>query len=704
MAGIKELKDIDITKVRSKALKAFDKMSKEEQAERLNDIGTRFEQSGFETFESQDILLFLEKYKDGRLLIEHSDENLTKIAEAIHELPTGDRALISHGKVRPFVKLNRWVAKRKEKRATKKLNKLQARSELEQAALNFKYQGADHVIGRDDETSKEITAQEMYQSALNNAGWLRRNYMKLKYGSPDKQQEFVSEKDKGSETLGIDKDFYDNASWFQAANMERREKNWMATAPLSLLQERGATLDAKIEELETSIAQQKDKRVRSALQKQLDRQKRLRNTIDVASKQRELDFGNASQALAKTTAERATPLETKRRQYDNIIKEKTDILDYSTTRGKYAYALQKKAPVLLRKKLESIVNGKTEEAFTDDAAYRQELKDRSQGEGTKEPTAKILDEENEPPAIPDDENDAANEEKADRVEEGHSTQPPAPTNEWHKESMERLAGAYDVSDYTLISPQREGPNAPNDNVLYQTFQSKEDNHTITIEKPDANNYNLCAKDKDGKDSVPTVDDMKAIMESIKKSGQKQMELGTIKSPEFLARAVLAAEEAGITITNLAEKKKELANQGRTSEVKEETAQVSAQRVLKGAEIDLSDNGMDKTVDKMDALVMIKDMTEKEYQEFKSSGLYKDLNLNSKEQKIFDAVNQVKNSKEFTNTGERRQAALLGRMISDYQKAYCGAKDNSERTTRKKEFIRTNTQKFGLARNMPSSGR
>ena len=213
-------------------------------------------------------------------------------------------------------------------------------------------------------------------------------------------------------------------------------------------------------------------------------------------------------------------------------------------------------------------------------------------------------------------------------------------------------------------------------------------------------------DKDGKEDKAHVDDLVAVMKEMSQNGNKVIELGTVQSPEFLARAEIAAEKAGVTISNLAEKKKEMEERGLKYKVKEEKAIETTRSALGGVNIDVStQEGLDHAVSKMEALVFIKDLPTKEYEEFKNSPDFKKLNLNDKEIKLFDNVNKLKNKGEFASQPEEKQARILGRMINNYVSSYANAKDNAKGNARKKQkagreaaanFVKTNATRLGIS--------
>lgn len=233
-----------------------------------------------------------------------------------------------------------------------------------------------------------------------------------------------------------------------------------------------------------------------------------------------------------------------------------------------------------------------------------------------------------------------------------------------------------------------------------TFKNKENGRMVTVEKTDDGNYYVTAKTQDGKDDKAQVDELVAVIKDMTKDGSKTIELGEVKSAEFLARAELAAEKAGITISNLEEKKKEVCKDNKYEELKKaEKEFANAQSVLRGIEIDVStDEGVNKTVDRMEALVKIRDLDAEGYADYKNSDEFKNLGLNDKEVKRFDDVNKLKTDKEFAKLPEAKQAAMLGRLITGYVAA-CRKEGKGKTGEEKRKvaahIIKNNARNLGL---------
>ncbi len=202
-----------------------------------------------------------------------------------------------------------------------------------------------------------------------------------------------------------------------------------------------------------------------------------------------------------------------------------------------------------------------------------------------------------------------------------------------------------------------------------TFKSKEDGHTVTIEKTDDNNYYVSAKTQDGKDDKAQVEDLVAVIKDMTKDGSKTIELGEVKSTEFLARVEAAAEKAGITISNLEEKRKELINKDPANEdkINKESERITAKDVAKDLGVDInSQEGQKYVASKLNDLTVIQTLTKEEYEQFKEWDNYK--NLSSAEKDIFDNVHKLTTSEEYKNAPESVRNRNLSKIISRFQAA------------------------------------
>ncbi len=94
-------------------------------------------------------------------------------------------------------------------------------------------------------------------------------------------------------------------------------------------------------------------------------------------------------------------------------------------------------------------------------------------------------------------------------------------------------------------------------------------------------------------------------------------------------------------------------------------------------IDSNISAQDITVEKMDLLAQVQDMSPEEFKKFQAENPeYK--KLPASQRKLVDAVNGLKNNQEFKSKDEKRQAMMLGRIVGKYKEAVTkeGAKDKT----------------------------
>ncbi len=536
-----------------------------------------------------------------------------------------------------------------------------------------------------------------------------------------------------SKTLGAS--VWNPLHWHQRLELKllqkskfRQEKKSIADMKLNQLALQEEALKQRVAALSQEIELGGDLQKIARLKKEKEGQALLLAEATRVRSIKQKDYETAKKTLKQRLATNAKPLEQKVSKRYRIINEKTDFLDYSTPTGKFLYAVLQKAPGTQKKQLEALVLERKRQEFESEAQFIQFVTNQLQygghtkidksdlmtvianavakeeGRGWSSQSNSSLESADETLGENTGENSSP-----DRVHEGHSSQPPAPDPTWQQQSEQELKNSYEASAYELVSPQREGPHADDENVLYQTFKSKEDDHTVTVERPTANDYNLSAKDKDGKDTVPSVDDMKAVMESIKKSGHKTMELGEIKSPEFLARAVAAAEESGIEITNLKEVKERLSNsmgqeqfeQRYGQDHKRETEKRQAEAIERsGFTKDLNvkeGNKVDKTVRGLNALAAVSKMSSQEYEEYKKTDDFKSQKLTKNQIKILDGIKKLQQEeKEGKITSkDKRYIRTLSQMIEDYQAIGNRYSDKGKKEVAQKAFARGVVQRASM---------
>ena len=473
----------------------------------------------------------------------------------------------------------------------------------------------------------------------------------------------------------------------------RQEKKSIANMNLKQLKKQKELLQKRVNALSQEIELGGDLQKISRLKKEKEAQALLLAEATRVHTIKQKSYETAKKSLNQKFAAEAKPFEQNIVKRYNLVNEKTDFMDYSTVTGKFLYAVLEKAPATQRKQLEALVLERKQQKFENEDEFIQfvtnQLKHSGHTKTEKQDLMAVI-----AKAVAKEEgrgwaqstspspeaSDRANDENTGetnepgRVNEGHSAPPPpAPVSEndeeWQTRSEQILKTAYEPDVYELVSPVREGENADNEQVLYQTFKNKEDEHTITIEKTSQNDYNLNAKDKDGKDTVPSVEDMKATMEAIKQDGHKTMELGDIKTPEFLARAEIAAADAGITITNLEEKRKELVEKDRENakKIDREKEKVVATDLAKDLKINLNtDRGVKTAVNKLESLKNLQTLSPEQFASYKKSEQY--TKMSDKEKKLFDDTYKLTHDENFKKSPESTRARELNRLIGRYQAA------------------------------------
>ena len=226
-----DLENLDLVKEAERISSSFrwkDSAYKEQTRERLL---KSFKENGFLNMTRDDIILFMEQYRRGQFVFEHSEQDRKNIAEMIAALPeTKDAALINNWKFRPLVAFNRFRRNTAINFAAKKLQKIQAKSDLEKAAIYYKYHGNDSDVAlKKAQDPNYVSADEAYKKALSNVGFVRRQWTKLRYGNPAAKtpREFKPGKIGSATVYGMDKNYYDNVGWFKGWVTELRVKYCM---------------------------------------------------------------------------------------------------------------------------------------------------------------------------------------------------------------------------------------------------------------------------------------------------------------------------------------------------------------------------------------------------------------------------------------------------------------------------------------------
>lgn len=306
----------------------------------------------------------------------------------------------------------------------------------------------------------------------------------------------------------------------------------------------------------------------------------------------------------------------------------------------------------------------TEANETNDEKSEDKAPEEAEEKGTEEPQEEKTDEQ-----------EGSNDSKTPILNDG-----PAPENAEHGRSTEDIETFFADPGYKKVDTT----------ATSKTFKNNENGRTVTVEKTDDVNYYVTAKTQDGKDDKAQVDELVAVIKDMTKDGSKTIELGEIKSPEFLARAELAAAKAGITISNLEEKKKELVSRDAANENKlnNESEKAAAQDVSKELGIDLySQEGQKQIASKLLELVDIQKMSTEEYAAYQKSDKY--TKMPESERKIFDNVYKLTTDEEYKKAPEAVRYRALSKLIEKYQEV----NNEYNRTDKKRnKNTRTNTQR------------
>lgn len=293
-----------------------------------------------------------------------------------------------------------------------------------------------------------------------------------------------------------------------------------------------------------------------------------------------------------------------------------------------------------------------------------------------------------------DEQEGSNDSKTPILNDG-----PAPENAEHGRSVEDIETIFANTGYDKIDTTSETPTSS------KTFKNKDNGRTVTVEKTDDVNYYVTAKTQDGKDDKAQVDELVAVIKDMTKDGSKTIELGEVKSPEFLARAELAAEKAGITISNLEAKKKELMSRDAANENKfnNESERAAARDAAKELGIDLySQEGQKQAASKLNDLAAVQNMSKEEYNQFKELDTYK--NMSTAEKKLFDNVHKLTTDEEYKKSAKSVRDRNLSKLIANYQSANneynrAGKKHQNKRNIvqRSETFVKAAVRNMGQNR-------
>ncbi len=598
-------------------LKEFNKQPKEKRNAIRTELAQKFaadvskkekpEDKVFEKWEQEEIALFIDQVAKGEIDIELTDDSLKEMAEELAKMKSQfsqERAFISHGKIRPMLRINRWRRKVSIKSAARKLNRVTLAEQAEIAKANEKFLGEASY-------SDALAAQ---RNSLFFKGGPRGRYLGAKQKihiwikgigpliKPEKLDGWIK---KAENNLNNNSKWRPIKYWgsrvLLAAEMkikEQSEKRRYKKTPQNKLNEDIKKLEKEITKLQTQLSNGGSKQEASSWRRQLALKQRLLGYATVASEQKVLDYNAAVEKISTKYESKAQPLKDKIVKRFDLIEEKTDFLDYSTADGKILYSLlQKTSSEETRKNMENIVREHKHQKFENDEErlkyLRKLIYDGKGNEEILQTISKTLGDEKgiiSSHTASGEKNDAKEEEQINDNSTGSSqpsveqqaqvqqqqaqteqqqalneVSPTSPvindgstgaiSNHAEEENLLDLTSFFvKTENYSVV----ESENADKHGKQLQSFTSKEDGHSVSIERPDKNTYNVMATDKDGKESLPTTDELRIVMQAMKSEGHETFELGTIKSAEFLAKAIVAAEECGMKISNLEEKKAELA--------------------------------------------------------------------------------------------------------------------------------------------------
>lgn len=128
---------------------------------------------------------------------------------------------------------------------------------------------------------------------------------------------------------------------------------------------------------------------------------------------------------------------------------------------------------------------------------------------------------------------------------------------------------------------------------------------------------------------------------------------------------------------------------------EGTGQNYQRKVKRNTEfmIDANISAKDITVEKMDLLAQVQDMSAEDYKKFQAENPdYK--KLPAGQRKLVDAVNGLKNNKEFQSKDEKKQALMLGRIVSKYKSSV-----EKEQTKEGKQKVKQRFIDYNITRHL-----
>ncbi len=769
----------------------FDNLSFQEQEAKRNAMFQAF-RSG--NLKDEDTLLFIDQFSKGQIILNKENDDLEKMAGLIGQVEKENASdwKISHGRLNKNIKASRnlkeWGLRR---RVNKLLNKYE-QNRLQQLNLEKKFLGPSKELAqiyRDKSlfwATQTVNnrfvprfvgnlAERYYDNKARNALNDPANKLKTNISLREATIKALEKDVAGSSIFNAGKWGARIKLGYNRLRQRQNENALIGKLRVNELAEQRQKLETRIKQAKENLSNAGTKATQKQWMSELRELEGMVSKIDARSVKLRHVYDERRKTLDDKFTQSSDILRNEIKNRSNIIDTKNQLLERTTFRGKAMEKLLNGLPEGRRKSLEEIVNSRYQENVTADSEFVSYLESKGfnqeqisiiRGEFNEEKKEKAPDEaskdkkEEESQAEEQQRQDVLREEekqdeekrkqaqteKNGQVNDGESDTPPADNNAWHEKSQENLDDSF--RDYQKIEPQREGKNSDNENVLYASYEHPADGHAVTVEKANADTYDVAAKDKDGSEQTPSVEDMKNVLQSLKKDGHDKMEMGNVNTPEFYAHTVIAAKECGLEITNAKEMaeqmkqqfgedwKEKLPPQTREAfekattpvindiqrsretteqetagtepkkqeepsaettpktENQQETGQrTTAENLAATAEF----RGNNDAIKKMDLLVRISDMNEAQFDEFQKSNDYK--KLSAEQRSLANGLHKLKNNKEFASKGEREQAILVGRLVGRY-------KSSVERETQMGKNVRTAKRDFvknNMSQYIPSNG-
>ena len=723
-----ELNSKTIAVAAEKAISDFYKLSNSEQDNKRTNLTKSFLANGFEGMSRDDILQFFEEFKRDKLGIPVTSENMEKMAQMLGKMPKSeDRAGFSHGKAEVGLETTKFVHKRVLKNLSRVLRRRVRKNEYAAAKLDIQYHGKTSFSGnrfqnwnlkrksnrkanKDKKIEAKINKKEALIIKLENkiAGTSKWNYKtwlpRIRLNIANKRYEYLHKRKIDRMTIN--------------ANTQNSQ-----------------IINSKLQELQKQRASGLSKDRLSYIDKKIQMYSRLSEYSANQTQSKQTEYDNKQKSIAQTKENTEGPLCEKIAKHYESFSHKEDMLDYSTTTGQWMYAILEKSSEN-KKHLESIYLERKHEEFANSDDFFKTLKEQV-GEKNAKMVLYALDHEDPLRKMRNDRKQADNQQEntenqdTGNVNENQTDRPANPARPTTEINMQNLNESYYEAGYSeiyLAFPPDMTKDEKLDYLSHNSRFKKNNGDTLYISRPDADTYTMSARDNNNENTVPSVKDMVLLISTLQKDGHKSMELGHVESPEFLARMMVAAEQAGMEISNLAEKKKEMEDRGLYQDVEKEItriknpeqkevvieenqpkgqekqerspeqqpeSRVPDQQTEKGLDakellqynsdlaVDIRESnpkGVEHFINGMEALSVIQnpDMSPEKYEEFKQGNTYQ--KLTSKQKNILDATHKLQQSAKEGKIGDKDKAylATMGRLAESYKKTLDNAKNHEHK--------------------------